>query len=104
MGVRNIQWEDANYRTLSARGQRVIRGFSMGGFGAAKFAETFGVCVIYDGALHTWPTLNNAHPDIVTEILSGSESGATSSARGIGQRRTPVSCARTGRLARSSER
>jgi enterochelin esterase-like enzyme len=68
---------DANYRTLATRSRRAITGFSMGGCGAAKFAakfpDTFAACVIYDGALHTWTTLNANHPDIVAEIFNGSE-------------------------------
>jgi len=32
---------DANYRTVASRSRRAMQGFSMGGFGAAKFAATF---------------------------------------------------------------
>ncbi len=68
---------DSAYRTLAERRYRVISGFSMGGFGAAKFIakfpRLFSICIIYDGALHTWQTLQNNHPDIVSEIFNNDE-------------------------------
>jgi len=49
---------DSTYRTIADRRQRIIMGFSMGGFGAleyaAKFPELFSVCVCYDAALFGW--------------------------------------------------
>ena len=68
---------DSAYRTLAERRYRVISGFSMGGFGAAKFIakfyRLFSVCVIYDGAIHTWQTLQSNHPDIGSEIFNNDE-------------------------------
>jgi dienelactone hydrolase len=69
-----IPFVDANYRTFATRSRRAIQGFSMGGFGAAKFAakfpETFGACVIYDGALLTWPEIQERHATLAAEIFN----------------------------------
>jgi dienelactone hydrolase len=71
-----IPYVDANYRTIAAREWRVIQGFSMGGFGAAKFAakfpDTFCACVIYDGALLTWTLIQQRHPVQAAEIFDDS--------------------------------
>ncbi len=46
---------DATYRTLARREDRIIEGYSMGGFGAAhlgfKYPELFGTVVVNAGAL-----------------------------------------------------
>ncbi|MFZ5896031.1 MAG: alpha/beta hydrolase-fold protein [Myxococcota bacterium] len=59
---------DANFRTIADRGHRIVQGFSMGGFGAAKFAakfpDVFGAAVLYDGALFTWTELVRRHADL----------------------------------------
>jgi dienelactone hydrolase len=69
-----IPFVDTNYRTLATRSRRAIQGFSMGGFGAAKFAtkfpETFAACVVYDGALLTWPQMQQRHPIEAAEIFN----------------------------------
>jgi enterochelin esterase-like enzyme len=69
---------DATYRTIADRGSRVIEGFSMGAFGAAKFAAKFShlfrVGVLYDGAFLTWPNLVQFHPQIAQNIFHGDES------------------------------
>ena len=69
---------DATYRTIAHRGGRVIEGFSMGAFGAAKFAAKFShlfrVCVLYDGAFLTWANLVQFHPSIAQNIFHGDES------------------------------
>jgi len=71
-----IPYIDANYRTVAARGGRVIQGFSMGGFGtekfAAKFPDLFGVSVSYDGALLPWSTVQTRHPVQAAEIFNNS--------------------------------
>ncbi len=71
-----IPYLDANYRTVADRSRRVIQGFSMGGFGAAKFAtkfpDTFGACVIYDGAMLTWPQVQQRHATQAAEIFNSS--------------------------------
>jgi len=68
-----IPYVDAHYRTVADRTGRVSQGFSMGGFGASKFAtkfpELFGVCVNYDGAMLTWERIEAMHGDIATEIF-----------------------------------
>ncbi|MCB0643438.1 MAG: T9SS type A sorting domain-containing protein [Phaeodactylibacter sp.] len=64
---------DANYKTLPGRADRYIQGFSMGGFGAAKFIakypELFQSAVAFDGAMHDWATLVDNHPDIAEEMF-----------------------------------
>jgi dienelactone hydrolase len=71
-----IPYVDANYRTIGARERRAIQGFSMGGFGAAKFAakfpDTFCACVIYDGAMLTWTDIQQRHPLQAAEIFDNS--------------------------------
>ncbi len=71
-----IPFIDANYRTLASRGGRVMQGFSMGGFGAKKFAakfpELFSVSVSYDGALLPWSTIQTRHALQAAEIFSNS--------------------------------
>ena len=56
----------------------MIEGFSMGAFGAAKFAAKFShlfrVCVLYDGAFLTWSNLVQFHPSIAQGIFHGDES------------------------------
>ena len=71
-----IPYVDANYRTIATRERRAIQGFSMGGFGAAKFAtkfpDTFAACVIYDGAMLTWTQIQQRHPAQASEIFDNS--------------------------------
>ena len=68
---------DSLYRTFADREHRIVTGFSMGGFGVAKFAakypDLFRAGINYDGALHSWQTLNDIHPDIVREIFNDNE-------------------------------
>lgn len=67
---------DANFRTLPVRERRAIQGFSMGGFGAAKFAtkfpELFAACAIYDGAMLSWAELQQRHAALAAEIFNNS--------------------------------
>lgn len=71
-----IRQVDANYRTRASRLSRAIEGFSMGGFGAAKFAtkypDRFCVCVIYDGALLKWPVVQQRHASVASEVFNNS--------------------------------
>jgi endo-1,4-beta-xylanase len=71
-----IPYVDANYRTIATRERRAIQGFSMGGFGAAKFAtkfpDTFCACVIYDGAMLTWAQMQQRHAALAAEIFDNS--------------------------------
>lgn len=71
-----IPYLDANYRTIGTPKRRVIQGYSMGGFGAAKFAtkfpELFAACVIYDGAMLTWAEIQQRHPTEAAEIFDSS--------------------------------
>ena len=68
---------DQTYRTIPLMEYRIIQGMSMGGFGAAKFAvkfpDLFSGGLNYDGALHTWQTLNTNHPDIAVEIFNNNK-------------------------------
>lgn len=68
---------DANYRTQATRESRIIEGFSMGGFGAAKFAakypDLFATCIIYDGALHSWDSLAERLPEVARGIFNDNE-------------------------------
>lgn len=68
---------DATFRTIADGRSRVMQGFSMGGFGATKFAfkypELFGVCVEYDGALLTWDELLVRNAQQAQTIFGGNE-------------------------------
>lgn len=72
-----IPYIDANFRTIPDREHRLIQGFSMGGFGAAKFIAKFPnmFCraIVYDGGLRTWKTLQSGRPQIASEVFSFSE-------------------------------
>jgi enterochelin esterase-like enzyme len=67
-----IAYIDANYRTVSNRSGRALMGFSMGGFGALKFAskypEKFAAVVAY-GAPRLDASLGMRGPD--TQIYEG---------------------------------
>ena len=69
-----IPYLDASYRTIASRNRRAMQGFSMGGFGAAKFAakfpELFSACVIYDGAMLSWSQIQQRHPVQAAEIFN----------------------------------
>lgn len=69
-----VPYIDAHYRTITAPGFRIVQGFSMGGFGAAKFAtkfpSLFATCVIYDGAMLTWPQVQQRHAQQAQEIFN----------------------------------
>jgi enterochelin esterase-like enzyme len=71
-----VPYVDSVYRTLARRERRVMQGFSMGGFGAAKFATKFpalfGVCVVYDGAMLDWSRLQMANAQQAASIFGGS--------------------------------
>jgi enterochelin esterase-like enzyme len=73
-----VPYIDATYRTLASREFRVIQGFSMGGFGAAKlaakFPDLFSAAVTYDGALFTWSGMRTLQPQVALEIFGNSES------------------------------
>jgi enterochelin esterase-like enzyme/ubiquinone/menaquinone biosynthesis C-methylase UbiE len=66
---------DANFRTLATRAGRLIEGFSMGGFGAArlgfKYPETFGAISMLAGALHTEATLQQRRSSIFKNVFGG---------------------------------
>jgi endo-1,4-beta-xylanase len=72
-----IPYVDENFRTLRDARFRVIQGFSMGGFGAAKFItkfpDLFNLGIIYDGALLDWRTLVMSHTMIAFSIFANSE-------------------------------
>lgn len=68
---------DATYRTIADRKQRVVQGFSMGGFGAmeyaAKFPELFGAAIGLDGALTLWSDLLRVHPEITSGVFNNDQ-------------------------------
>jgi len=72
-----VPYVDAHYRTRARRTWRAIQGFSMGGFGAAKFAakfpRLFSSAVVYDGALVTWAVLQQYHPAIAAAMFGNDE-------------------------------
>ncbi|HEX6273605.1 MAG TPA: alpha/beta hydrolase-fold protein [Polyangiaceae bacterium] len=73
---RIIPYVDAHYLTEGVREFRIIEGYSMGGFGAAKFAakfpDRFAGCVIYDGALLRWSAMQTNHPLLASTIFNNS--------------------------------
>lgn len=72
-----IPYVDQNFRTLGTAKFRAIQGFSMGGFGAAKFLtkfpDLFRAAIIYDGALLNWTQLNFFNALIASTIFGQSE-------------------------------
>ncbi len=73
-----IPFIDFNYRTIPDREHRMVQGFSMGGFGAAKamakYPDLFCKAVLYDGGMRTWDLLVSGRPQIAAEVFKGSES------------------------------
>ncbi|MDP3915439.1 MAG: alpha/beta hydrolase-fold protein [Bacteroidota bacterium] len=69
-----IPYIDQNYRTINTREKRIISGFSMGGFGTAKFItkypDYFKVAVIYDGALLTWEGAKSRHAATMAKLFN----------------------------------
>jgi enterochelin esterase-like enzyme len=72
-----LPYVDTQYRTIASRQQRFIQGFSMGGFGAAKFAakfpELFRAAVVYDGAMVDWSVVSKFHPTVAAAMFNQSE-------------------------------
>jgi len=72
-----IPYVDENFRTLRSARFRIIQGFSMGGFGAAKFItkfpDLFNAGIVYDGALLDWGTLAMSHMVIAFSIFAYNE-------------------------------
>lgn len=68
---------DSLYRTIPDRQYRVMYGFSMGGFGAAKFITKFPnffkTCVIHDGAMFLWKWFARDYPLVAKEIFNNDE-------------------------------
>lgn len=72
-----IPFVETNFNVVGTRETRFLQGFSMGGFGAAthafKYQNLFAAVVIWDGALHTWDTLNANRPSIAKNQFSNVE-------------------------------
>lgn len=72
-----IPYVDQNFRTWGGPKFRAIQGFSMGGFGAAKFLtkfpDLFNAAIIYDGALLNWTSLTLSQALIASTIFANSE-------------------------------
>lgn len=68
---------DATYRTLADRKNRVVQGFSMGGFGAAKFIskypDLFSVAILYDAAILKWNEMKLVFPNIASGVYGNDE-------------------------------
>lgn len=66
---------DATYRTLATREGRMIEGFSMGGFGAARLGfkhhDQFGSVSMLAGALHKESTLKDRRGSIFEKVFGG---------------------------------
>lgn len=64
---------EQSYRVRKKRTHRIISGFSMGGYGAIRFAlkypELFSLCLSMDGAIHTLRTFKAIRSEIFTEIF-----------------------------------
>jgi len=73
-----IPYVDNTYRTINSREKRIISGFSMGGFGSAKFItkypDYFRAAVIYDGALLSWTELKTRWLNPTLKIFNNDES------------------------------
>ena len=72
-----IPYIDNTYRTINSREKRIISGFSMGGFGSAKFItkfpDYFRAAVIYDGALLSWTELKIKHAAQAAKMFNNNE-------------------------------
>jgi acetyl esterase/lipase/enterochelin esterase-like enzyme len=70
-----ISYIDKTYRTVPSRENRGIEGFSMGGFGALKFAakfiDTFSTVVTYGGAFLDAQSFAEGHPVIFKQMFNG---------------------------------
>jgi endo-1,4-beta-xylanase len=66
-----IPYIERTYRVIPDRENRIIAGFSMGGYGAIRYAmklpEYFGRCISMDGAIHTLKTFKQFRSDIFCE-------------------------------------
>lgn len=66
-----------NYRVRQGRENRILMGFSMGGFGAMKLALKYplewAAAVSIDGALLEWPEMNRRHGKQVATLFQGKE-------------------------------
>lgn len=64
---------DATYPTVAERSGRILQGFSMGGFGTIangfRTPELFNAIVVWDGALHSWPSITAGRPQIAEKMF-----------------------------------
>lgn len=72
-----IPFVEKAFRIMPGRSNRIIGGFSMGGYGALRYAlkypEYFGACISLDGAIHTLRTFSAIRKDIFIENFGGDE-------------------------------
>ena len=72
-----IPYIDANYNTIADRKSRVIQGFSMGGFGAAKciskYPELFSTAILYDAAILKWNEMKLVFPSVASGVYGNDE-------------------------------
>lgn len=68
---------ETRYCAGGDRTRRIIAGFSMGGYGAIRYAlkypDLFSLCVSMDGAIHTLKTFKAIRSEIFTEIFKGDQ-------------------------------
>jgi endo-1,4-beta-xylanase len=68
---------DQTFRTIPSPASRAIQGFSMGGFGAAKFYAKypglFACSIAYDGAFLSWFTFTITFNSLASEIFGNSQ-------------------------------
>lgn len=72
-----IPYVDKTFRILPGGRNRIIGGFSMGGYGALhyalKYPDHFRACISLDGAIHTLRTFRAIRKDIFTENFGADE-------------------------------
>lgn len=68
-----LPYVEDNYKVSRNRGNHIVMGFSMGGFGAVeyavKFPYLFGTAISFDGAFHNWRSINGSI-GVVNEIFN----------------------------------
>ena len=69
-----IPYIDNNYRTVALREGRALEGFSMGGFGAVRFAfkypQLFCAVRSFSGAFYDLKSISSMRPSIFAEVFS----------------------------------
>lgn len=74
IGVELVKFVEKNYRVIKDRKNRILAGFSMGGYGAVsllcRYPDTFSVAVSRGGALDSKSLIEDLHwDDALTDVL-----------------------------------